>query len=214
MRRRSIAVAAAGALLSTQAWSQANLERFAAPPPTADEVMLQSADELGEPRHFCADVPGFGVLSAGLTGWEPRWPLEVHTCKLGLPKSHYFYVDQLVSRSAFADRGQIRFTRFDLCAEVHRTGATPASVVREDSWVVLAPCGESPRQRFALAASGEIRSTVDPAKCLTIGLEAHEAGNRAPGQPWLQRALTVSSCSPAEAPRQAWRLSAPGPDPS
>lgn len=211
---RGFAFAAAIALLSTQALGQANFERFAAPPPSADEVMLQSADELGEPRHFCADVPGFGVLSAGLTGWEPRWPLEVHSCKLGLPKSHYFYVDQLISRAAFETGGQIRFTRFDLCAEVHRTGATPEDIVREDSWVILAPCGANPRQRFRMEANGEIRSLVDPAKCLTIGLEAHEAGNRAPGEPWLQRALTVSSCSPKEAPRQAWRLSAPGPDPS
>jgi hypothetical protein len=214
MRGALAAIAAALALTATQVAAQANFERFAAPPPSEDEVMLQSADELGETRHFCADVPGFGVLSAGLTGWEPRWPLEVHSCKLGLPKSHYFFVDQLVSRSAFADGGRIRFTRFDLCAEVHRTGATPDNVVREDSWVILAPCSDSPRQRFTMAASGEIRSQADGAKCLTIGIEAHEAGNRAPGQPWLQRALTVSSCSPAEAPRQSWRLSAPGPDPS
>lgn len=213
MRAPSIAIAAALALTATQVAGQANMERFAAPQPSADEVMLQSADELGETRHFCADIPGFGVLSAGLTGWEPRWPLEVHSCKLGLPKSHYFYVDQLVSQSAFADRGQIRFTRFDLCAEIHRTGAAPDSV-REDAWVVLAPCSDSPRQRFRMEKDGSIRAVADPAKCLTIGLEAHEAGNRAPGQPWLQRALTISTCSPAEAPRQAWRLSAPGPDPS
>jgi len=214
MRAGAIVIAAALALGATQLAAQRDPARFAAPPPSADEVMLQSAEELGEPRHFCADVPGFGVLSEGLAGWEPKWPMEVHTCKLGLPKSHYFFVDQLVSRRALIESGQIRFPRLALCVEIHRTGVSSETVVREDNLAILTPCSDSPRQRFDMNAKGELRARLDPAKCLTIGLEAHEAGNRAPGQPWLQRGLTISSCSAEKAPRQAWRLFVPTPDPA
>ena len=193
----------------------ADPERFAAPPPSQDEVFLQLADPLGNPRRYCMDIPGFGMIASGLEGWLTSWPLETHTCKTQIPRAHYFFVDQLVSREALLKPvGQIRFSRFDRCAEIMRIGGGAASGVREDSWVLLAPCSDSERQQFVLEASGEIRPVLDPKKCLTVGTEAHEAGNRAPNEPWYQRALTVSTCAKAEMERQKWRISTPPADPS
>ena len=185
-----------------------DVERFASPPPGADEVLLQLSDTLGNPPRYCLDIPGFGMISSSFEGWKTDWPLETHTCKTELPKAHYFFVDQLVSRSGLQKpNGQIRFTRFDKCVEIMQVGRE--SAIREDAWVLLAPCNGNPRQQFTLNASGEIRPALDPKKCLTVGTEAHEAGNKAPNEPWLQRAVTISTCSEAEGNRQKWRLTTP-----
>ncbi|HEY0682183.1 MAG TPA: ricin-type beta-trefoil lectin domain protein [Steroidobacter sp.] len=185
-----------------------DVERFASPPPEADEVLLQLIDTLGNPPRYCLDIPGFGMIRSGFEGWKMDWPIETHTCKTELPKAHYFFVDQLISRSGLQkSNGQIRFTRFDKCAEIMQVGRE--SAVREDSWVLLAPCNDNPRQQFMLNASGEIRPALDSKKCLTVGTEAHEAGNKASNEPWYQRAITLSTCSEAEGNRQKWRLAVP-----
>lgn len=196
----------------TAAESPADMERFASPAPTADEVFLQLTDPLGNPRRYCLDIPGFGMIRSSFDGWLLGWPLETHTCKTDIPKAHYFYIDQLISREALEKRGHIRYSRFDKCAQIMQVGRETG--VREDAWVLLASCGDDPRQRFTLNANGEIRSALDPKKCLTVGTEAHEAGNRAPNEPWYQRAVTVSTCSEAEGDRQKWRIATPPADPS
>lgn len=185
-----------------------DVERFASPPPGADEVLLQLGDPLGNPPRYCLDIPGFGMIRSSFEGWKTEWPLETHTCKTELPKAHYFYVDQLVSRADLQKAtGQIRFSRFDKCAEIMQVGNETG--VREDAWVLLAACDGNARQQFTLSASGEIRPALDTKKCLTVGTEAHEAGNKAPNQPWLQRAVTISACSEGEANRQKWLLTTP-----
>jgi Ricin-type beta-trefoil lectin domain len=188
-----------------------DVERFASPPPSAAEALLQLSDPLGNPPRYCLDIPGFGMIRSGFEGWKIDWPLETHTCKTEQPKAHYFFVDQLIARAELEKpNGQIRFARFDKCAEIMQVGRN--SAVREDAWVLLAPCDGNPRQQFTLNARGEIRSTLDSKKCLTVGTEAHEAGNKAPNQPWYQRAVTVSTCSEAEGNRQKWQLTTPPAD--
>ena len=198
-------------LATTAAQGQVrDMERFAAPPPTADEVFLQLTDPLGNAPHYCTDIPGWGVISAGRDGWQTGWPLEAHSCKTQMPKPQYFIVDQLVSKAELTgSSGRIRFTRFDLCAEIMQAGGSGQNTVREDAWILLTTCNDGKRQQFDLTAKGELRSRLDPNKCFTIGIEAHEAGNRAPGDPWYQRALTMSACADADATRQAWTLKAP-----
>lgn len=201
------------ALLAMTGWVGAaelppDVERFASPPPGADEVLLQLGDTLGNPPRYCLDIPGFGMIRTSVEGWKIDWPLETHTCKTELPKAHYFFVDQLVSRSGLQQsNGQIRFTRFDKCAEIMKVGNE--SGVREDAWVLLASCDGNPRQQFTLTAKGEIRPVLDSKKCLTVGTEAHEAGNKAPNEPWYQRAVTISACSEVEGNRQKWLLTTP-----
>ncbi len=207
-----------GLALLTISWAAAtaepppDMERFASPPPTNDEAFLQLADPLGNPRRYCLDIRGFDMIRAGLEGWLTSWPLETHTCKTDIPKAHYFFIDQLISRGALEKSGRIRYSRFDQCAQIMQVGRE--SAVREDAWLVLASCSDSARQQFTLNADGAIHSVLDPTKCLTVGAEAHEAGKRAPNEPWYQRAVTVSSCTEAEDNRQKWRLPIPPPDPS
>jgi hypothetical protein len=210
-RTLGCAIALSVACLAGAAELPPDVERFAAPVPTADEAMLQLTDTLGNPPRYCLDIPGFGMIGKSVEGWKTDWPLETHTCKTELPKAHYFFVDQLISRQALQKPvGRIRFSRFDKCAEIMQVGREAA--VREDAWVLLATCNDSPRQQFTLDASGEIRPVMDPKKCLTVGTEAHEAGNRGPNDPWYQRAVTISNCSAAQSNRQKWQLATPPAD--
>ena len=63
------------------------------------------------------------MIRSSFEGWKTDWPLETHTCKTELPKAHYFFVDQLMSRAGLRKpNGQIRFTRFDKCAEIMKVG--------------------------------------------------------------------------------------------
>jgi hypothetical protein len=205
------ATALSVACLASAAELPPDVERFASPVPTADEAMLQLTDTLGNPPRYCLDIPGFGMIRSSFEGWKTDWPLETHTCKTELPKAHYFFVDQLISRQALQKpAGQIRFSRFDKCAEIMKVGTEAA--VREDAWVLLATCNDNPRQQFTLNASGQIRPVLDPNKCLTVGTEAHEAGNRGPNDPWYQRAVTISTCAAADSNRQTWRLTTPPAD--
>jgi Ricin-type beta-trefoil lectin domain len=209
VKRLGLALLSVGWIASA-AEPPADVERFASPPPTAGEAFLQLADSLGNPRRYCLDIPGFGMIRSSFEGWLLAWPLETHTCKVDIPKAHYFFIDQLISREALEKNGRIRYSRFEKCAEIMQVGRDAA--VREDAWLLLTSCSNSPRQQFTLNADGEIRSVLDPKKCLTVGTEAHEAGNRAPNEPWYQRAVTLSTCSEAEGNRQRWRLATPPPN--
>jgi hypothetical protein len=182
-----------------------------APTPSGDEVFIQSAAALDEPRHFCLDVPGFRRPGQqGLTGWRTDWPLGVHTCKTQIPHAHAFFIDQLLSREALED-GQLRFTRLGVCLDIQNIDPAPGHV-REDAVVLMAECSQSPRQRFRLHANGQIRPQLDDTKCLTLGAETFEAGNRAPGEPWRRRDLSVSTCAATEGERQTWRVQTPPAD--
>lgn len=183
-----------------------------ADPPAADEVFMQLNSTLDEPRRFCLDVPGFRRPGEqGLVGWRTDWPLGAHTCKTEIANAHAFFVDQLLSRAALTRDHQIRFTRLPVCMEIQSPGPAPGPV-REDSVVLLAACSDTPWQRFTLSPEGQIRPELDATKCLTIGVESFEAGNRAPGEPWRRRDLSVSTCSALEAERQTWRTQTPPAD--
>jgi hypothetical protein len=192
-----------------------DLEKFAAAEPTADEIFVQTTSALDEPRHFCLDVPGFG----GISGWRTEWPLESHTCKVDITKAHYFFVDQLISLDSLTRDRKIRFTRVPVCMEIQNLGSpdryrSGAPLVRQDSVVLLAKCSDNPWQRFNLDAEGRIRAALDDTRCLTIGIETFEAGNRTPSEFWRRRDLTFSACTPDKAERQTWRVQKPPTDPA
>lgn len=180
------------------------------PLPGSDEVFIQAIDELGNPSHFCLDVPGFGDPAAG-TGWHTEWPAGAHTCKTGIPNSHIAIVDQLMSReSLLSGAGQLRFTRIPVCIEIQQANNRGAAAyVRQDSVVLMAACSGSEYQRFSINAEGQIRPRLDETKCLTIGAESLEAGNRGPNDPWFRRDLSVSTCTAERATRQHWRIQTP-----
>ncbi|MEU9332933.1 hypothetical protein AB0D49_07140 [Streptomyces sp. NPDC048290] len=174
----------------------------------SDEALVQLAAPLGEPRHYCLDIPGLarpGTLFAG--------HLEVHSCKTGIPDAHTAQIDQVVSVSAItAAAGSIRYTRLDACLGAQLIpDSTGTPKLWEDANTGVGTCTGAANQRLTLGADGRIRPALDTTKCLTVGKEAFEATDRAPGEPWYRRALTLSTCTRQDAPRQIWTLAEPAP---
>lgn len=161
--------------------------------PGGDEVLIPLAVELGEPRHYCVDIPGYPSTLDIHQHREALWALESHTCKTGIPNEDAALLDQAISRSGI-EAGEIRFARLGVCMEVsfYRNG-----IVREDSPLVVNECSQEPKQDMIFGIDGRIRPALDPSKCLTVFGEAFEAGNRSPGQPWFRRPMTFTTCTPA-----------------
>ena len=181
-----------------QRWSVAEVPDDGVGAPVPDEIFIQSSNSLGEPRHFCVDVPGFPVTGDINNHREARWALEGHTCKTGVPNQDLATMDQLISRSALA-KGQIRYARLNACLEISVVkNAFGRTSVWEDAPTLANPCSNTPAQRVVLGKDGRIRSAIDKSKCLTLYGEAFEAGNRTPGEPWYRRPLTFSTCAPAK----------------
>ncbi|MFP1629333.1 hypothetical protein ACLB9X_30115 [Streptomyces sp. 5K101] len=158
-----------------------------------DEVLIQLATELGEPRHYCVDIPGYPSTLDIHQHREALWALEAHTCKTGIPNEDAALLDQATSRNAIA-AGEIRFARLGACLEVsfYRDG-----IVREDSPMVVNDCSSEPKQDMIYGTDGRIRPALDPTKCLTVHGEAFEAGDRSAGEPWFRRPMTFTTCTPA-----------------
>jgi len=185
--------------------------------PTKDEVLLQLIDTLGEKRGFCVDFPGFPVSGVVTEYRESGWALGAHTCKTNIPNSNIAHLDQLFSMTGLSGEAkQLRFTRLKVCVEVltFRGVDAPGHVkevsLREDAPLIANPCSDAPEQKFIFDAEGRIKPVLDESKCLTIGKEAFEAGDREPGEHWYRRDLNFSSCSKAAAERQKWRTLPPG----
>lgn len=180
-------------------------------PPGPDEVFIQLADRTGEPRGFCVDFPGFPVSGVVSAYRESAWPMGVHTCKTNIEHANVASIDQLFSKSATASES-LRFTRLNVCLEVltFRGVSAPGHVaevsIRQDAPLVANACSGKLEQQFTLTADGRIKPLADPTKCLTVGQEVFEAGDRAPGQPWRRRDLNFSACADALAGRQTWTL--------
>jgi len=181
-------------------------------PASRDEVLLELASSLGEPRGFCVDFPGFPVSGIVSQYREANWPIGAHSCKIGIAHANVAMIDQLFSISALAGHDQhLRFSRLKVCAEVisFRNVSAPGHVredaVREDAQIIATPCTDKAEQRFVMDAAGHIRPVLDTTRCLTIGREAFEAGDRSPGHPWYRRDLQIHRCSPRDAARQRWR---------
>ena len=121
-------------------------------------------------------------------------------------------MDQLFSSSELTEHRHLLFARLKVCAEVlsfsdvKAPGHLQESGVRQDAQLVANPCADRPSQQFILDPSGRIKSVLDQGKCLTIGNEWFEAGERSPNQPWYRRDLQLSRCSSSNSARQIWRL--------
>lgn len=188
--------------------------RFA--PAGLDDVLLHTAAELGDARRFCVDFPGFPVSGRVAEYREANWPMGTHTCKTSIPEGNIARLDQLVSRSALlGSQGAIHFSRLAVCLEVvtFEDVRAPEHVqensLREDAQLLAMTCSGQANQRFNMDMKGRIRPVLDRTKCLTVGKEAFEAGERTPGQPWLRRDLQLSRCEAAESAYQKWVLASP-----
>jgi hypothetical protein len=187
---------------------------YAAPSP--DEVFLQLAARISEPRGFCLDFPGFPASGDVTQYRESSWPVAVHTCKTGIERANVATIDQLFSASALRADGQLRFSRLNVCVEAltfrgaNVPGHQTEAGIRQDAPLVAKPCADVAEQHFAIDAAGRIHPALDATKCLTVGVQAFEAGDRAPGQHWYRRDLQLSRCTPGAARYQLWRI-APAP---
>jgi hypothetical protein len=191
---------------STGAPSTAGTAAGSAKSPKSDEVLVHLTTKLGEPRHYCLDIPGYPATGNIDNHREAAWALEAHTCKVGITNQDAALLDMYISRRGL-DGGRIRFARLDACIEATYMAGTR---LREDAPLVVNHCSDAPTQRIELGEDGRIRPAVDPSKCLTIGSQASEAGDRAPGEHWYRRPLTFSTCDLTSL-RQRWQVSAPPP---
>lgn len=180
--------------------------------PSADEAFVQLAARIGEPRGFCVDFPGFPASGDVTQYRESSWPIGVHTCKTGIDHANVATIDQLFSASALAADGRLRFSRLNICVEamtfrgVNVPGHEEENGIRQDAPLVAKPCADAIEQRFRIDAAGRIHPALDPTKCLSVGVQAFEAGDRAPGQHWYRRDLQLSRCAAGAARYQAWRI--------
>ena len=181
-------------------------------PPSADEAFVQLSARIGEPRGFCVDFPGFPASGDVTRHRESSWPLGVHTCKTGIERANVATIDQLFSSSALRAGGHLRFSRLNVCIEAltFRSANVPGhqqeDSIRQDAPLVAKPCADVVEQRFTIDAAGRIHPALDPSKCLSVGVQAFEAGDRAPGQHWYRRDLQLSRCAAGAARYQMWRL--------
>jgi hypothetical protein len=182
--------------------------------PSADEAFVRLAATIGEPRGFCLDFPGFPASGDVTQYRESSWPLGVHSCKTGIEHANVATIDQLFSSSALlAADGRLRFSRLGVCVEA-LTFRAAANVpgheredgIRQDAPLVAKPCTDAVEQRFSIDAAGRIHPALDSTKCLSVGVQAFEAGDRSPGQHWYRRDLQLSRCTPGAARYQVWRI--------
>jgi hypothetical protein len=181
--------------------------------PSADEAFVQLAARIGEPRGFCIDFPGFPASGDVTQYRESSWPIGVHTCKTGIDHANVATIDQLFSSSALsAADGRLRFSRLNVCVEAltFRGASVPGHEredgIRQDAPLVAKPCGDAVEQRFSIDAAGHIHPALDSTKCLSVGAQAFEAGDRSPGRHWYRRDLQLSRCTAGAARYQTWRI--------
>jgi hypothetical protein len=84
------------------------------PNPSSDEVLVHLTTKLGEPRHYCLDIPGYPATLDIDKHREAKWALEAHTCKLGIANQDAALLDMYISRAGLTD-GRIKFSRLDAC---------------------------------------------------------------------------------------------------
>jgi hypothetical protein len=200
------------ALASTSAGAQGVDPNWLFAPAGKDDILVQLRDKSGEDRGLCLDFPGFPISGVVSDYRESTWPIGAHTCKTNIPRANVAIMDQVFSASELTTRRHLYFARLKVCAEVlsfsdvKAPGHVQESGVRQDAQIVANPCADKPSQQFVMDSSGRIKSVMDDGKCLTIGKEWFEAGERSPGQPWHRRDLGLSRCSSSDSSRQVWRL--------
>jgi hypothetical protein len=171
-------------------------------PAGSDDVLVQLVGKSREQRGFCLDFPGFPISGTVSEYREASWPIGAHTCKTNIEHANIAMLDQLFSSSELTANQHLRFTRLKVCAEVlsfsdvKAPGHLQESWIRQDAQIVANPCVDRPSQQFVLDSSGRIKSVLDYGKCLTIGREWFEAGERSPGQPWYRRGPRAKSRLP------------------
>jgi hypothetical protein len=199
-------------LASTSAGAQGVDPTWLFAPAGKDDMLVQLRDKSGEGRGLCLDFPGFPISGVVSDYRESTWPIGAHTCKTNIPHANVAIMDQVFSASELTMHRHLYFARLKVCAEVlsfsdvKAPGHVQETGVRQDAQIVANPCDDKLSQQFVMDSSGRIKSVLDDGKCLTIGKEWFEAGERSPGQPWHRRDLGLSRCSASDAARQVWRL--------
>lgn len=152
----------------------------------AENVEIYLLDLLDNSQNgYCIDISGGQGAQA-----DPANGLQGHTC---YSPSGELFVDQTFDTDRFAD-GILYMSDFDVCAQVAGTD--------EGSSVELAACDGSEVQSFVFSGEGTITPAAAPQMCLTVG-EDTRTGRSDTNQ---IKALTVETCSDADAASQTWGL--------
>ena len=152
----------------------------------SQSTFLRSLNELGDPRGFCLDIPGFGA------GMQLDAPITTHTCKYSLPG---FDVDEIFEH---AD-GKLRLVNYDRCL-----AAAPMAAGRAD--VNSIDCGDA--HEWQVHADGRVTPSSDSSQCLTLAAErvfVNTSIGTVP--PYSSRAVSLEPCMADASSRQSWRWS-------
>lgn len=163
---------------------------FAAQAAAAAPQFLRTKADLGDPRGYCLDVPGFG------DSLDLQAPVQTHSCKYDRPG---FYVDELLS---LTEDGHLRFTEYDRCLK-------PQSL-EAGAKIGTADCEDGDAQAWTRHKGGRITPASDPGLCLTVTPDRAFAGTDVMTLPaYSTRAVSLQHCAADAHHRQAWRWSDP-----
>lgn len=161
--------------------------------PAAEELYeVTLAERLGdEPRGWCIDAAGHqknAIMAGGL---------HAHTCYSYEGEGKYRVAeDQGFVKQDIAGKDRFRLGAFGYCMSL--------SARRANSWIALTPCDDRPEQDFVLTDQGQIKSTMAPELCVTLGTRTVPGGG---GTPVHQiRDLRMQRCGEGQAGLQIWRL--------
>ena len=153
----------------------------------AQGQFLRSVHDLGDPRGYCLDIPGFG----------PRLqidaPITTHSCKYSLPG---FDVDEILELSD----ERLRLVNFDRCLS--------ADSIAAGSDVNSVACNMAHSWRFH--SDGRITPTSATDFCLTLSAgRVYVNSGVGTHPPYSSRRVSLEPCNNEASYRQQWRWSAP-----
>lgn len=153
----------------------------------AQGQFLRSMHDLGDPRGFCLDIPGFGPRI------QIDAPISAHSCKYSLPG---FDVDEILELSD----EKLRLVNFDRCL-------SPNSI-QAGSDINSVDCSTAQNWRFH--TDGRVTPTTATDHCLTLSAgRAYVNSSIGTLPPYSSRRVNLELCSNEASYRQRWRWSAP-----
>lgn len=156
----------------------------------AERNFIRAVENLGDPRGYCFDIPGFGDYL------RPDAPLGTHSCKYGIP---YFWNDELF---VLTDKNHLEMTEYPYCVAVKE-----AQGVKQ---LRLVDCKVGNLPTWRLDDSGRLSASGNDNLCVTLGSEPRYVNTPENVVPaYSSRSLTLQPCSESQTALQKFRWADP-----